>query len=191
MPRSRDAHFSDLQALLEASRRLSGHASSPEATSRQYARFSLDRLDGVAAAPPAGVPAPSPSSAPDTSSAAPSPAVGRSRFDALLQRAMTLTGGDLAFVVDAHGLVVASQGALTAEEAEVLGSRLLYVLDQAAKMRLSPPSVDLVVVGCERGWLSVLRRSDVPDALTLGARGPDLLGPRERDDLVRLLGELS
>jgi len=95
---------------------------------------------------------------------------------------------ELAFLLDAQGLVVANRGPGSSEEVEGMGARLLAAMDQVR--RLAPPGAAAPAVNVEMGarWLTGFALA-LPDGtgVMLGLVGPKPAGTEIRAALQRAL----
>lgn len=147
---------------LELARALSRLLSEPPAGARRATP--LPPLGGVEPADPsrflrfrevgrpaAAPPTPEAAPAPEPASPAPPPRIdsrgfGAGVFTPLLEWGLGAAAADAVFLMDPHGLVVASIGPLGAGEAEAFGARLMVSLEHARAMAGPDPGEAAVVV---------------------------------------------
>jgi hypothetical protein len=105
-------------------------------------------------------------------------------WNRLLDGCAATVGADTAFLMDPHGLVVASRGGRDAAELEGVGARLMVAFEQADHIEGGPVTLSLTVES-PRGTLHGLRLK-LPEGglLTLGLLVP---GGLTADRQARLL----
>ncbi len=138
------APSSDLEHARALSRRLRG----PQGTTAQRAEPSprYIHFDARRAAPDAWL-------SPLSRAAAP---FGAEVWNELLDGCLASADATAAFLMDAHGLVVATRGALKQSDAEAIGGRLMAALDQIEQIERSG-SACTVAIEFEGAWLTGVR----------------------------------
>lgn len=112
---------------------------------------------------------------------------GADVWNHLLDGCLASADASAAFLIDGHGLVVATRGNLSAEAAESIGARLMIALDQSAQL-LSQGAASVVALEIDLGWLTGLRSGDKrARPLTLGLLGSGPLSRDVRDAVLSLL----
>jgi hypothetical protein len=189
-----DESSSDLNRAREISRRLAEREKRPAPKPAAAPapgpahRFSAEQVRAAAGLPAPPAPASPAASAPAASAPAPARAAPPPRplpplpagggWDALVAWCRSALLAESAFLIDDQGLLVASAGKIDAREAEGIGGRLVFTLEQADEMKgdaLSARAITLEYGGsCLSGWR-------VPIAggvsLTLGVLGARPPGP--------------
>jgi len=136
-------------------------------------------------AAPATVPRPLP--IPSLSGA---PRFGTQSWHSVLDRCCTVANAESAFFLDSAGLVIALRGpGLSLDDAEAVGGRLVFALEQTARMApLEPRQVVAFAIGAR--WLTGMRIATVPDVtLVLATRAPVDIGAQAL--LVREISPLQ
>ncbi len=113
---------------------------------------------------------------------------GAEIWNELLDGCLSAADAEAAFVMDGQGLVVATRGNISADDAEAIGARLMVALDQAAEIGNRGGSYS-VAIEFDGSWLTGLRLH-LHDAksLTVGlvAHGP--LSRDTREVIENLMG---
>jgi hypothetical protein len=138
------APSSDLEHARALSRRLRG----PQGTAPQRPEPSprYIHFDARRAAPDAWL-------SPMSRAAAP---FGADVWNELLDGCLASADAAAAFLMDGHGLVVATRGALKQQDAEAIGGRLMAALDQIELIDRTGPTCT-VAIEFEGAWLTGLR----------------------------------
>lgn len=173
---SSDESSSDLMRAREISRRLverNGRPGpQPAAPPAPVLRFSADQVRAAAglpanvatpppaasaaAVPPPGQPGPAPQRA--TAPLPPLPPLpANGTWEALVGWCRAALGGESAFLMDEHGLLVALAGKLGHDEAEGIGGRLVYLFEQADEMKGGERTTRSVSLGFGVSHLSGFR----------------------------------
>lgn len=119
--------------------------------------------------------------------ASPGGSFGAEVWNNLLDGCLSTADAAAAFVIDGHGLVVATRGDLSAEAAESIGARLMVALDQSAQL-LPNGAPAVVALEIDLGWLTGLRSGDKrARPLTLGLLGQAPLSRDVREAVLSLL----
>jgi hypothetical protein len=175
-----DASSSDLDRARELSRRLRpdavpAPAGGPSPEGRGFVRFRAASAPAATASPARGEAAARGSASP----APTSPAAG-TLWDPFLDWCRAVAGAATGFVLDRQGLIVAVRGALSATEAEGIGSRVMVALDQARKIRPDgpAPAVSIDFGGSCLSGFEVSLKDRSP--LTIGLIGPRFVDPSAR-----------
>lgn len=156
------------------------------------------RFRGVGAALPARPPAPAGPPAVPVPAAAPAPpeppaiapgGFGAGVYTPLLEWACRAASADAAFLMDPHGLVVATVGALEPEEAEAFGARLMVALDQARAMSGDGgPEATVAVEAGEKVLTAFAATASDGIPFTVGLTGPAHVPRPVREALQKALG---
>ncbi len=109
----------------------------------------------------------------------------------VLDRCIELTGADAAFVLDDHGLVIATRATVNAETAQQLGARLQAMLDQAEQMAGAEGARGTVSMEYGERYLSGLRADRGGVAFILGLIAADPVRREARAMLERILGSAA
>ena len=139
---SLDASSSDLEAARRASERLVGApaATAPAAPPPSYVRFGAQRRDADPGELSTSFPNP-----PELEAHA-LDAFGDEHWNSFLEWIARASEADAAFVMDVHGLSIASTGALGPEEIDLMGTRLMIAFEQAARMREGDDHVGAIMI---------------------------------------------
>jgi hypothetical protein len=118
---------------------------------------------------------------------APATGFGPLAWNRLLDGCAATVAADAAFIMDPHGLVVASRGPRSHEEVEAVGARLMVAFEQADHIEGGTVTLSLTVES-PRGSLHGLRLK-LPDGshLTLGLLVPGGLTGERQARLVALV----
>lgn len=162
----RSASSSDLENARRISQRLRGPRA-PEAVpppnAPGYIRFSAAMFVG-------GVPA-----------APPLERFGPAVWDALLEQASAAAGAELAFVIDAQGLVIASHGDVDPALVQGIGARLEIAFEQADQMSEMGEAPQSIAIEFRDKWLTGIRiRRGEGQTFTVGVLGPNPAGREAR-----------
>jgi hypothetical protein len=116
----------------------------------------------------------------------PTAGFGSAAWNKLLDACLQTAAAEAAFLMDPHGLIIASRGARPGEELEAIGARLMVALEQADRIAGEPAlsmSVEL-----PKGTLHGLRLVQPDGVLMLGLSIP---GGLTADRLSRLMSLLA
>ncbi len=183
MSHDRSASSSDLDFARRIAQRLAAHARDgrgaqpPSREAGGYIRFSARAFQPAAA-----------TSQPDD---LPWEAFGVESWHHVLDRCIDLTGADAAFVLDDHGLVIATRAEVSAETAQQLGARLQAMLDQAEQMAGAEGARGTVSMEYGERYLSGLRADRGGVAFILGLIAADPVRREARAMLERILGSAA
>lgn len=168
MPTDRSATSSDdLDLARHISRRLRGDTSGPPRPGSRYIRFSA-----------AGFAAP----------IDPASAFGPAIWNEMLDRCNRESSAELAFVIDAQGLVVASRGPMDPALVEGIGARLLIAFEQADGMAELGAATQSIAIELGRRWLTGFRvRRGEDHTFTVGVLGPRVVSRDTREAIDQLL----
>lgn len=158
----------DLDLARRISRRLRGQAApaGPGRASPAYIRFSAAGFARTEQQSPFG------------------PAV----WNDMLDRCNRESSSELAFVMDAQGLVVASRGDLDPALVEGIGARLLIAFEQADQMDELGAAPQSIAIEIGRRWLTGFRvRRGEGRTMTVGVLGPRVVSRDTRDALEQML----
>lgn len=182
---SLDASSSDLEAARRISERLAG-ASHPAASpppSPAYVRFAAPAL-AAPAAPAATDSFPSP---PDLDLRS-LESFGDEHWNEFLEWIARASHADAAFVMDVHGLSIASTGALGAEEIDMMGTRLMIAFEQAARMREGNDHVGAITIEFgEQSLTGLTVWIDESLVFTIGVVGKSPPGRALRETIARVV----
>jgi len=109
----------------------------------------------------------------------------------ILDRCIELTGADAAFVLDGHGLVIATRAEVSADIAQSLGARLQAMLDQAEQMAGTEGGRSAVSMEYGGRYLTGLRAERGGMEFILGLIAGDPVRREARAMLERILGSHS
>lgn len=112
--------------------------------------------------------------------------VGAEVWNELLDGCLAMADASAAFLMDGHGLVVATRGALRQSDAEGIGGRLMAALDQIEQIERAGPSC-AVAIEIDGAWLTGVRFGhSAGRSMTVAvfARAPL---PREARDVIENL----
>jgi len=168
MPTDRSASSSDdLDLARRISRRLRGDASGPARPSPGYIRFSAA---GFAAR------------------VEPASPFGPAIWNEMLDRCNRESSAELAFVMDAQGLVVASRGAMDPALVEGIGARLVIAFEQADGMAELGAATQSISIEIGRRWLTGFRvRRGEDHTFTVGVLGPRVVSRDTREAMEHML----
>ncbi|MBL8600516.1 MAG: roadblock/LC7 domain-containing protein [Myxococcales bacterium] len=177
MSQDRSANFSDLDIARRISQRLAAHARDgrgPQPANREamgYIRFSARGF------------------APSISPAAELrwENFGIEGWNHILDRCVELVGAEAAFVLDNHGLVIATRLAITPDEAQALGARLQAMLDQAQQLAGEGHGGRAVSLEFNDNYLTGLRAERQGTEFVLGLISADPVRREARAMLERIL----
>lgn len=181
---SLDASSSDLEAARRISERLAG-ASHPSAESPpppSYVRF-------AAAAPaPAATEAQGSFPRPPDLDLRSLDSFGDEHWNEFLAWIARASHADAAFVMDVHGLSIASTGALGAEEIDMMGTRLMIAFEQAARMREGNDHVGAITIEFgEQSLTGLTVWIDENLVFTIGVVGKSPPGRALRETIARVV----
>ncbi len=169
------AHSSDLELARSLSRRLRGQngQQAPRAEpSPRYVHFDARR-----AAPDAWL-------SPLSRVGAP---FGAEIWNELLDGCLAAADAAGAFLMDGHGLVVATRGALRQQDAEPIGGRLMGALDQIQQIDHANPTCT-VAIELEGSWLTGVRFAQSSGrSMTIAVFAPAPLSREARDVIEGLV----
>lgn len=169
MPIDRSAGSSDdLELARRISRRLRGQSTLPSQgrNAPQYIRFSAESFVRLAE---------------------PQNTFGPAVWNEMLDRVNRESGSEVAFVMDAQGLVVASRGAMDASLIEGVGARLLIAFEQADQMSELGGGSQSIAIEIGKRWLTGFRvRRGEGQVLTVGVLGPRVVSRDTREALEQL-----
>jgi hypothetical protein len=153
------------------------------------------RFRAVGAVPPLEPAAAPASSGSATSATLPAPPVvvpgefGAGAYTPLLEWACRATLADAAFLMDPHGLVVATVGSLATEEAEAYGARLMVALAHARAMDASgEQGATIAVEAADRVLTAFSATASDGIPFTVGLAGSTHVSRPVRDALRKALG---
>jgi hypothetical protein len=178
---SLDASSSDLEAARRISERLAG-ASPPSAESPpppSYVRF-------AASSPAAGATSSFPR--PPDLDLRSLDSFGDEHWNEFLEWIARASHADAAFVMDVHGLSIASTGALGAEEIDMMGTRLMIAFEQAARMREGDDHVGAITIEFgEQSLTGLTVWIDESLVFTIGVVGKSSPGRALRETIARVV----
>lgn len=179
---SLDASSSDLEAARRISERLAGasHPSASPPPSPAYVRFAAPAF----AAPAVTDSFPSP---PDLDLRS-LESFGDEHWNEFLEWIARASHADAAFVMDVHGLSIASTGALGAEEIDMMGTRLMIAFEQAARMREGNDHVGAITIEFgEQSLTGLTVWIDESLVFTIGVVGKSPPGRALRETIARVV----
>jgi hypothetical protein len=169
MPTDRSASSSDdLELARRISKRLRGQPLAPSAgrTTPGYIRFSAASF---------------------VSQMEPQAMFGPAVWHELLDRVNRESSSEIAFVMDAQGLVVASRGTLDPALIEGIGARLLIAFEQADQMSELGGGSQSIAIEIGKRWLTGFRvRRGESHVFTVGVLGPRVVSRDTREALEQM-----
>ncbi len=118
---------------------------------------------------------------------APRPEFGPTAWNEMLDRALAESGDEVAFVVDAQGLVVASRGAMDPALVEGVGARLMIAFEQAEQMAEWGSSAGSIAIELGHRWLTGFRVRRGESSFLVGVLGPNVIPREARAELARTI----
>ncbi|MFO0755102.1 MAG: hypothetical protein U0359_01315, partial [Byssovorax sp.] len=113
---------------------------------------------------------------------------GPAVWNEMLDRCMREARAEVCFVTDAHGLVVASRGAMDAALIEGIGARLLIAFEQADQMTEGQTPSGSIAIEMGHRWLTGFRvRRELDRIFTVGVLGPSVVSRELRGALEGML----
>lgn len=113
---------------------------------------------------------------------------GSSGWNKLLDACIVTAGAESAFLMDPHGLIIATRGPKASDELEGVGARLMVAFEQADRINGGGDKGTLSMsVELPRGTLHGLRLSQPEGVLLLGLQIPGGLAAERQARLMALL----
>jgi hypothetical protein len=181
---SLDASSSDLEVARRISERLAGAAPPAVETPPppSYVRFGASSRDAAALDAPASFPRP-----PDLDLRS-LDSFGDEHWNEFLEWIARASHADAAFVMDVHGLSIASTGALGPEEIDMMGTRLMIAFEQAARMREGDDHVGAITIEFgEQSLTGITVWIDESLVFTIGVVGKSSPGRALRETISRVV----
>lgn len=184
---SLDASSSDLEIARRISERLASGSSAaaptpPAPSAPSYVRFAAGARDADPADAPASFPRP-----PDLDLRS-LDSFGDEHWNEFLDWIARASHADAAFVMDVHGLSIASTGALGPEEIDLMGTRLMIAFEQAARMREGNAHVGAITIEFgEQSLTGITVWIDESLVFTIGVVGKRSPGRALRETIARVV----
>jgi hypothetical protein len=119
--------------------------------------------------------------------APPRPEFGPAPWNDMLDRAAADSAAEVAFVVDAQGLVVACRGSMDPALVEGIGARLLVAFEQAEQMAEPGARTGSIAIELGHRWLTGFQVRRGEASFTVGVLGPAVVPRAARGELARML----